>query len=129
MKTIVYLMTGMIMLSFTARQTEKMDGIWTGIYRADNVREKVWVKFTPQNQVELYNGDVIESNKLSGTYQLRGDSILTVTYQTGEGKQYTMQGHINRKKNYVDGTWQASDKLSGSFYLKKEKIQEMFLQP
>ena len=122
-------MAGMIMLSFSTPQTEVIDGIWTGIYRADNVREKVWVKFAPQNTVELYNGDVLESNKLSGTYQLQGDSVLKVTYQTGDGKQYTMQGHINQKKNYVDGTWQGSNKLSGSFYLKKEKIQEMFIQP
>lgn len=129
MKTIAYVLAGMIMLSFSTQQTEAIDGIWTGIYRADNVREKVWVKFAPQNTVELYNGDVIETNKVSGTYQLQGDSVLKVTYQTEDGKQYTMQGHINRKKNYVDGTWQASDKLSGSFYLKKEKIQEMFIQP
>lgn len=129
MKTIAYVLAGMIMLSFSTQQTEAIDGIWTGIYRADNVREKVWVKFAPQNTVELYNGEVIETNKVSGTYQLQGDSVLKVTYQTEDGKQYTMQGHINRKKNYVDGTWQASDKLSGSFYLKKEKIQEMFIQP
>jgi hypothetical protein len=129
MKTIVYVMAGFLMLSFSTQQTEAIDGIWTGIYRADNVREKVWVKFAPQNQVELYNGNVIESNKISGTYQLQGDSVLKVSYQTEDGKQYTMEGHINRKKNYVDGTWQASDKLSGSFYLKKEKIQEMFIQP
>jgi hypothetical protein len=129
MKTIAYVLAGLITLSFSSRQAETIDGIWTGIYRADNVREKVWVKFTPQNQVELYNGDVIESNKLSGTYHLKGDSVLTVTYQSEDGKQYTMQGHINRKKNYVDGTWQTSDKLNGSFYLKKEKIQEMFIQP
>lgn len=129
MKTIALVMTGIIMLSFSTQQTEAIDGIWTGIYRADNVREKVWVKFAPQNTVELYNGEIIETNKLSGTYQLQGDSVLKVTYQTEDGKQYTMQGHINRKKNYVDGTWQASDKLSGSFYLKKEKIQEMFIQP
>ncbi|HEU4633430.1 MAG TPA: hypothetical protein VFS22_05560 [Flavisolibacter sp.] len=129
MKTIAYVLAGMIMLSFSTQQTEAIDGIWTGIYRADNLREKVWVKFAPQNTVELYNGEVIETNKVSGTYQLQGDSVLKVTYQTEDGKQYTMQGHINRKKNYVDGTWQASDKLSGSFYLKKEKIQEMFIQP
>jgi hypothetical protein len=128
MKTIVYVMAGILMLSFSTQQTA-IDGIWTGIYRADNVREKVWVKFAPQNTVELYNGDVIEGNKLSGTYQLQGDSVLKVTYQTEDGKQYTMQGHINRKRNYVDGVWETSDKLSGSFYLKKEKLQEMFIQP
>jgi len=129
MKTIAYVMAAVLMLSFSTQQTVAIDGIWTGIYRADNVREKVWVRFAPQNTVELYNGDVVEGNKLSGTYQLQGDSVLKVTYQTEDGKQYTMQGHINRKRNYVDGVWETSDKLSGSFYLKKEKIQEMFIQP
>lgn len=129
MKIILNVIAGVALLGFTSRQTEAIDGIWTGIYRTDNVREKVWVKFEPRNQVELYNGEAMTGDKLSGTYQLQGDSVLKVTYQTRDGKQYTMQGHINQRKNYVDGVWQASDKPSGSFYLKKEKIQEMFLQP
>ncbi len=128
MKTLVCVMAGVVLLGFTTHQTEAIDGIWTGIYRSDNLREKVWVKFTPQNQVELYNGDVEEGKKISGTYLLLGDTVLRVTYQTEDGKEYTMQGHINQKKNYVDGVWHASNK-SGSFYLKKEKIQELFLQP
>ena len=129
MKIILNVAAGIALLGFTSRQSEAIDGLWTGIYRTDNVREKVWVKFEPRNQVELYNGEAMTGDKLSGTYQLQGDSVLKVTYQTRDGKQYTMQGHINQRKNYVDGVWQASDKLSGSFYLKKEKIQEMFLQP
>jgi hypothetical protein len=129
MKIILNVIAGVALLGFTSRQTEAIDGIWTGIYRSDNVREKVWVKFEGRNQVELYNGEAMTGDKLSGTYQLQGDSVLKETYQTGDGKQYTMQGHINQRKNYVDGVWQTSDKLSGSFYLKKEKIQEMFLQP
>jgi len=129
MKAIVMVLAGALLASFSDRQVETLDGIWTGVYKTDNVREKVLVKFEPKNQVELYNGDVIESNKFTGSYQLQGDSVLTFTYQSSDGKQYTMQGHINKGKTYVDGVWETSDKLSGSFYLKKEKIQEMFLQP
>ncbi|HYK55706.1 MAG TPA: hypothetical protein VEV15_04450, partial [Flavisolibacter sp.] len=93
MKIILNVAAGIALLGFTSRQTEAIDGLWTGIYRTDNVREKVWVKFEPRNQVELYNGEAMTGDKLSGTYQLQGDSVLKVTYQTGDGKQYTMQGH------------------------------------
>jgi len=129
MKTAVYLIAGVLLLSFSSRDIDAVDGIWTGIYRADNVREKVWVKFEARNHVELYNGEVNESNKINGTYELQGDTLLKFSYQTVDGKQFSMQGQINKRKNYVDGIWKAGDKVSGSFYLKKERLQEMFIQP
>jgi hypothetical protein len=129
MKAIVFVVAGALLTGFTFKKPDTLDGIWTGIYRSDNQREKVLVKFESQNQVELYDGEVIDSNKFMGTYKLQGDTVLTFSYKTASGKEYTMQGHINERKNYVDGVWKTSDKRSGSFYLKKEKIQEMFVAP
>jgi len=129
MKTLVYLMAGAFLVSFSSKDIDAVDGIWTGVYRTDNLREKVLVKFDPEHQIELYNGEVIESNKFTGTYQIQGDTLLKFSYQNSEGKQFTMKGSINSRKNYVDGVWETSDKRSGSFYLKKEKIQEMYIQP
>ena len=116
-------------MSFTAREENAVDGIWTGIYRSDDVREKVLARFESQNLVELYNGDVEEAKKITGTYQLQGDTLLKFSYKTADGKLFTMKGTINKRRNYVDGVWETSDKHTGSFYLKKEKIQEMFVQP
>ena len=129
MKTMICFLAGVVLTSFIGREVNDVDGIWTGVYKTENTREKVLVRFEDQNHIELYDGDVIESNKFTGTYQLQGDSVLQFSYQTPDGKEFTMKGHINKRKNYVDGVWQTSDKLSGSFYLKKEKIQEMFVQP
>lgn len=129
MKAIVFVVAGALLAGFTYKDNQSLDGIWTGIYRTDNSREKVLVKFEPQNQVQLYNGDVDDANRITGTYELKGDTVLTFTYLASDGKQYTMNGHINKRRNYVDGVWRTSDKQSGSFYLKKEKIEEMFVQP
>ncbi|MGN6163388.1 MAG: hypothetical protein ACTHOF_02510 [Flavisolibacter sp.] len=129
MKTIVCLLAGVLLTSFTGKEVNRVDGIWTGVYKTDNSREKVLVRFEDQSHIELYNGDVIESNKFTGTYELQGDSVLQFSYQTADGKEFTMKGHINKRKNYVDGVWQTSGNLSGSFYLKKERIQELFIQP
>lgn len=129
MKTIVCLLAGILLTSFTGKEVNDVDGIWTGVYKTDNTREKVLVRFEDRSHIELYNGDVIESNKFIGTYELQGDSVLQFSYQTPDGKEFTMKGHINKRKNYVDGVWQTSDNVNGSFYLKKERIQELFIQP
>jgi hypothetical protein len=129
MKAIIYVLAAVLLVSFTDRQVNAVDGVWTGIYRSDNLREKVLVRFESKNQVALYSGDVAETNKCIGNYELVGDSLLKFTYHDAAGKEYTMQGSINKKMNYVDGVWETSDKLKGSFYLKKEKLEEMFIQP
>lgn len=129
MKAIIYVLAGALLVSFTDQKVEAVDGIWTGVYRTDNVREKVVVRFEQRNQVELYNGEVAENNKCTGNYELLGDTLLKFTYHNSEGKEFVMQGTINKRKNYVDGIWETSDKLKGSFYLKKEKLEEMYIQP
>jgi hypothetical protein len=129
MKTILGVLGFVVLAGFSGKKVDVIDGIWTGVYRADNVRERVLVKFNDEHKVELYNGEVEDSNKFTGTYEIQGDTLLKFSYQTQDGKQFNMNGTINKKGNYVDGTWQASDKVSGSFYLKKEKIEERFVQP
>lgn len=129
MKAILGVLGFVLLAGFSGKKVDVIDGIWTGVYRADNVRERVLVKFNDEHKVELYNGEVEDSNKFTGTYEIQGDTLLKFSYQTQDGKQFNMNGTINKKGNYVDGTWQASDKVSGSFYLKKEKIEERFVQP
>jgi hypothetical protein len=129
MKVILSVLGFVLLTSFSGKKVDVLDGIWTGVYRADNVRERVLVRFDDQNGVELYNGEVEDSNKFTGTYELVGDTLLKFSYQTPDGKNFSMHGTVNKKRTYVDGTWEASDKLTGSFYLKKEKIEEMFVQP
>lgn len=110
-------------------QTESLDGLWTGVYKTDSTKENVIVKFQESNQVELYCGEVEETNKCIGNYSLRGDSVLVFTYVDANGKSITMEGSINKRKTYVDGYWKTGDRSQGSFYLKKEKIQELFIEP
>jgi hypothetical protein len=129
MKTAVFLVAGAFLVSFSSREIDAVDGIWTGAYRSDNVREKVLVKFESENHMELYNGTVEDANRFTGSYELQGDSVVKLTYTNSAGKSFIMKGHINKRRNYLDGTWETSDKISGSFYLKKEKIEEMFVQP
>ena len=129
MKALVYLLAGMLLVSFDSREPAAVDGIWTGVYRSDNSREKVLIRFEEAQQLELYQGEVTDSNKFTGRYELSGDTLLKVTYQNSQGKSIVMQGSINKRKNYVDGVWETSDNKKGSFYLKKEKLQELFIQP
>jgi hypothetical protein len=131
MKTIV-LLAGLYLMhaAFTpVAQTATVDGLWTGVYKADSVKENVVVRFQDANRIELYCGDVEEENKYSGNYTLRGDSVLVFSYTNSEGKHFTMEGSINKRKTYVDGYWKTDDQNKGSFYLKKEKIEELFIEP
>jgi hypothetical protein len=57
-----------------------------------------------------------------------GDSV-SFRYTTPAGDEIIMQGQMNRRKNFVDGTWKNKVHESGSFYLEKQKIQERLTQP
>jgi hypothetical protein len=46
-----------------------------------------------------------------------------------EGKQVVMEGNFNKKMTYVDGTWHTSDHAKGNFFLRKEKLEEYFIEP
>lgn len=128
MKAMLYLAAGILLASFTGKNDSSIDGIWMGSYRSDLVKEKAIVKFTSQDQIEFYRGDLEDNNKCTGTYKIQGDSVL-LTFKTCNGEEYTMQGEINERKNFVDGVWEDNKKGNGSFYLQKQRFQEMFVQP
>ena len=129
MKAIICLLAVSLLAGFTSRPEEnEIDGIWMGYYRSETMKEKVIVKFSNKDKIEFYAGGVDEKTKCDGTYRLLGDSV-SFTYTTPAGDQFTMEGHMNRRKNFVDGVWQNKDQEKGSFYLEKQKLQEKIAQP
>ena len=129
MKNLVYLLVVVSLVSFSyGVKNNEIDGFWVGAYGAGIQMETIVVKFNMENQIEWYKGEVNEKNRILGYYQLSGDSVL-LTYETVEGRQFTLHGYVNRRKNYLDGNWETNDKGKGSFYLKKQKITEFFAQP
>ncbi len=129
MKNIIYSLAALLLVSFSSNNVETFGGLWTGAFRTDMSREKVYVRFDEQNKLQLYSGVVEENNRSVGTYEVLGDTALVFNYSRADGKTVTMRGAINKRKTYVDGTWETSDKTSGSFYLKKDEIQELFITP
>src|SRR5215213_846375 len=128
MKMIIWLLAGSLLTGFTNKQEDEIDGIWMGYYRSEMVKEKVIVKFSNEDKLEFYTGGVDDKTKCDGTYRLLGDSV-SFTYVTPAGEEFLMQGHINRRKNFVDGVWKTGDKSTGSFYLEKQRLEEKFINP
>jgi hypothetical protein len=129
MKAIWCILVGMSLVSFSNKTNEtEIDGFWMGAYGAGNQMETVVVKFNGDSQIEWYKDEVTEKNRLVGSYEIHGDSVL-LSYKTPEGKQCTLHGFVNRRKNYVDGNWETSDLGKGSFYLKKQSVTEYFTTP
>ncbi len=129
MKKVIYGLAALVLVSFSSNNVETFGGLWTGAFRTDMSREKVYVRFDEQNKLQLYSGMVEENNRSVGTYEVLGDTALVFNYSRSDGKTVTMRGVINKRKTYVDGTWETSDHTSGSFYLKKDEIQELFITP
>lgn len=129
MKRIVYLLAGTVLLSFTRHTAEEdIDGIWMGFYRSNNVKEKVIVKFNSQDRIEFYTGGVDDKSRCEGSYTLLGDS-LSFTYTTPDGQRFQMEGHLNWRKTYLDGTWKTgADQSTGKFYLEKQQVEERFVK-
>lgn len=117
------------LLSFTGRDVEKVNGLWTGVYKVDDERSRVVVRFEDEQQFALYNEVVDDEHRMMGSYKLQGDTAVVFTYKTAAGKQCTMTGKLNERKTFVDGVWENCDQARGSFYLKKEKIEELFIAP
>jgi hypothetical protein len=128
MKAMIFVVAATLLTSFTAKE-ERMNGLWTGIYRTNDERNKVVLRFEDEKQFAMFNGEVDDAHRLSGSYQLLGDTAVVFTYVTPDGKSCTMTGKLNERKTFVDGTWENCDKAKGSFYLKKEKINELFIEP
>jgi len=55
--------------------------------------------------------------------------VLGLSGTPTAGDEFIMKGQMNRRKNFLDGTWKNKDLVSGSFYLEKQKIQERLAQP
>lgn len=129
MKAIFYFLVGMSLVSFSNKTNDnEIDGIWMGAYGAGEEMHSMVVKFNNSNNIEWYKGEVKDENRMSGTYQLLGDSVV-LTYTTPEGKACTLHGFVNRRKNYVDGNWETTDRSKGSFYMKKQRVTEYSAQP
>lgn len=129
MKTLIYLLVGIGLMSFAGHQSDDlMKGIWKGYYRSELIKEKVIVKFNNESKIEFYTGGVDERTMLPGIYQLEGDSV-SFSYVTNEGEEFFMKGHVNDRRNFLDGTWITSDSSTGSFYLEKQTVQENYVMP
>jgi hypothetical protein len=129
MKILILLLATTTLTSFSVnRDGDDINGLWMGYYRSEVIKEKVIVKFNDADKLEFYTGGIDDRTRCMGSYAVLGDSV-SFTYKTPEGETIVMQGHFNRRKNFVDGTWQAQDKTTGSFYLEKQKIQEYLARP
>jgi hypothetical protein len=129
MKTIISLLTGFILLTgFAGKRDEPIDGIWLGYYKSDLLKEKMVVKFGTEDQLEFYTGGINERSLCSGSYRMYGDSV-SFKYTTADGEEYVMQGHLSRRKNYVEGYWHSNGIKKGSFFMEKQDVEEKVVQP
>ena len=129
MKKIVGLLAGAILLtSFSVKDEDPISGIWLGYYKSDLLKEKLIVKFSSDDHIEFYTGGFNEKPRSNGSYKLTGDS-LSFTYTTPDGEKFIMQGHMSRRKNYVDGTWTSNGESKGSFFMEKQEVEEKVVQP
>lgn len=128
MKSLVLVLSGIFLLSFT-NMNDTIEGVWIGAFKSDVDRENMVVKFVSGHEMEIYSGEVKEEKKVVVSYKLEGDSALHFTFKSPEGDQVTMHGTINKRKNFMEGSWETSDNRKGEFFLRKQRIQEMYVQP
>lgn len=121
MKTALVII-GFICFGFSVKKNgEAVYGIWQGAYGVNDRIEDAWVVFGPSNMVEFYEGNLRSGKKITGTYNLLGDTAIVFTCTKSNGMLMKMEGNLNRTKNFVDGSWQSSDDDYGSFFLQKQK--------
>ncbi len=63
--------------------------------------EDAWVVFGPSNTVEFYEGNLKSGKKVTGTYNLLGDSAIVFTCKKSNGVQMKLEGNLNRSKSFV----------------------------
>ena len=124
MKTLLFA-AAMVMMSFSIRSNQSVDGVWSGIYESETAVTNMVIRFEDESKFHCYKGQVSEENKLEGTYEIEGDTTLTFTYKATDGKQIKFKGHFGPKKTYVNGVWEAPD-TKGKFFLRKQKVEERF---
>ena len=118
------LLTGFV----TKNQDDSIDGIWMGYYKSDLLKEKLIVKLGSDDHIEIYTSSFNDQPLCNGSYKLTGDSI-SFTYITPDGEKYLMQGHVSRRKNYVEGAWRSNGTSKGSFFIEKQDVEEKTVQP
>ena len=129
MKTTFSVLAAVVLTGFVNRPTEdELDGFWMGYYRNEEVKEKVIIKLTNEDKMEYYIGGIDDTKKIEGIYKIYGDSV-SFYYQTPEGEKILMQGHFNYRRNAMDGIFRTNDRPSGSFYLEKQRVRELFVKP
>lgn len=121
MKTIVCLLAGVICLtSFNKKQDEKIDGIWTGYYKTDRMKERMMIRFGEEDKIEFYAGRMQEEEKCNGSYRLMGSDSISFKYTTADGREFVMKGEISYRKDFVEGVWRCNESR-GKFYLEKRE--------
>lgn len=124
MKTLLFA-AGLVMMGFTFKSNQTVDGVWSGIYESETAVTNMTIRFDDNSKFHCYKGEVSEQNKVEGTYLLEGDTTLTFIYKAADGKQIKFKGHFGPKKTYVNGTWEAPN-TKGKFFLRKQKVEERF---
>ena len=129
MKTLFCLLAMSILSSFISKPAdEDLDGYWMGYYHSDMSKEKVIIRLDKDDRMDFYTGGIDDRTKLEGTYHINGDSVA-FNYKTPDGEEVLMQGHFNHRRTYMDGVCQTNHKISGSFYLEKQKLEERIVKP
>lgn len=122
MKT-AFILASLICISFSVKNKgEAVYGIWQGAYGFDKHIENVWVVLGPSQTMEFYEKEMKTENKLRGSYLLIGDTAIMIRYKKLNGiEQVKMIGNLNKTMNFVDGSWESSNKNYGNFYLQKHR--------
>lgn len=99
-----------------------LGGNWVGAYGNTEVINHLSLVFVASNQIRLsgnYGNAIFESD---GTYQLTGDSTITITCRLFKNinKNFVLKGLLNKPKTFTDGEWEITGTTDkGSFYLQK----------
>lgn len=130
MKALLCISVATLLTSFGSKpmNTDDLDGYWMGYYRSELLKEKLIIKLNDNHRMEYYTGGIDERTRVEGTYKITGDSVL-IAYQSSGGENILMEGHFNRRRNYIDGSCKINNKPSGNFYLEKQKLEERMVKP
>src|SRR4051812_22987714 len=131
MKTLLCLLAGAILTTGFINKPaddEDLDGFWMGYYRSELTKEKVIIKLNSDDRMDFYTGGIDDRTKVEGNYKISGDSI-SFNYTSADGEKMLMQGHYNRRRNFIDGICRVNNEPSGSFYLEKQELEERMVKP
>ncbi|MFL5772093.1 MAG: hypothetical protein ACJ75F_02975 [Flavisolibacter sp.] len=127
MKTILYLLAATILMSATLKTDDNViDGVWLGSYRSGSIFEKFTVKFN-SDRMEFFTGEITDETA-EGSYHLYSDSVSFI-YHTPNQQDILMLGRFNRKRTYICGVWKINGNELGNFYLEKQPLQELSVEP